>query len=393
MDVVILAAGNGTRMRPLTDAVPKPLLSVGDRPLVAHVADAAVVAGATSLVIVVGPETDRIRSTLGDHYRGVPIRYATQETPDGTATAVRTALSLVDGPFAVLNGDNLYDAASVRTLVESGPSLGVHRVENPSSYGVVETADGRVVSIVEKPADPTSNLANAGAYVFPAPSDDWFGVRKSDRGEYELTDVVARVIEHVDVTPVEMDRWMDIGRPWELLEANESVIESYRGRVEGDVHETAVVSTDAVVEAGATIRPGTVIEGSVLVCSGATVGPNASVRGTTLVGEGVSIGHAAEVKNSVLLPGATIPHLSYVGDSVVGHDVNLGAGTMVANLRHDDEPVSLTVSGERRSTGRRKFGAVIGPGVKTGINTSILPGVTLAAGTTTFPGEVVSRDR
>lgn len=393
MDVVILAAGAGTRMQPLTDRTPKPLLQVGDRSLAAHVADAAIDSGATSLVFVVGTEADRIRSTFGERYRGVPVTYAVQDPPDGTAGAVRTALPHVEGSFAVLNGDNIYDAESLEELFTSGPSIGVHDVADPSSYGVVEIDDGRCVGIVEKPEDPPTTLANAGAYVFPAPEEDWFDVGRSDRGEYELTDVIATLVEESDLTAVEIDRWMDVGRPWELLEANEVLVPSYPGRVEGDVHSSAVVSSESVVESGATILPGTVIEGAVYVRSGATVGPNARVRGTTLVGEHATVGHAVEVKNSVLGPDSTVAHLSYVGDSVLGPDVNLGAGTNVANLRHDGQAVELTVKGERVSTGRRKFGAVIGPAVKTGINTSIHPGVTLSTAAATLPGEVIDRDR
>ncbi|WP_259517186.1 bifunctional sugar-1-phosphate nucleotidylyltransferase/acetyltransferase [Halanaeroarchaeum sp. HSR-CO] len=393
MDVVILAAGAGTRMRPLTDRTPKPLLTVGDRPLAAHVADVAVESGASSIVFVVGPDADRVRATFGDRYLGVPVTYAVQDPPEGTAGAVRTALPHVDGQFAVLNGDNIYDQESIARLFSTGPSIGVHEVDDPSSYGVVDVDGGRCVGIVEKPANPPSTLANAGAYVFPAVEDDWFDVDRSDRGEFELTDVITRLVAQTDVTAVEMERWMDVGRPWELLEANETLVPTYPGSVEGDVHPSAVLSTESVVERGATILPGTVIEGAVYVREGATVGPHARVRGTTLVGEDATIGHAVEVKNSVLAPNSTVAHLSYVGDSVLGPDVNLGAGTNIANLRHDDQAVEVTVRGERVSTGRRKFGAVVGPGVKTGINTSIDPGVTLSTEARTLPGEVIHRDR
>jgi bifunctional UDP-N-acetylglucosamine pyrophosphorylase/glucosamine-1-phosphate N-acetyltransferase len=91
--------------------------------------------------------------------------------------------------------------------------------------------------------------------------------------------------------------------------------------------------------------------------------------------------------------GTNVPHLSYVGDSVLGPDVNLGAGTQVANLRHDGEAVAFTVKGERVSTGRRKFGVVAGPGAKTGVNTSLTPGLRLSPGATSAPGESVTRDR
>jgi bifunctional N-acetylglucosamine-1-phosphate-uridyltransferase/glucosamine-1-phosphate-acetyltransferase GlmU-like protein len=134
-----------------------------------------------------------------------------------------------------------------------------------------------------------------------------------------------------------------------------------------------------------------VIEGPVLVRRGATVGPNASVRGPTVVGEDASVGHAVEVEGSLLMRGANANHLSYVGDSVLGPETNLGAGTVTATRRHDGEPITAGVDGH--PTGRRTFGAIVGPGTETGVNTSLRPGVILPADSSTTPGDVVHPKR
>jgi UDP-N-acetylglucosamine diphosphorylase/glucosamine-1-phosphate N-acetyltransferase len=393
MQVVILAAGQGTRMRPLTDALPKPMLPVADRPLLAHTADAAVDAGASELVLVVGYEADAVREFFGEEYRGVPVTFAVQRSQEGTADAVRAASDHLEGAFAVLNGDNLYDRASIETLLSTGPALTTYSVADPSNYGVISVDDGLVSGIVEKPDDPPTDRANTGAYVFPAEAQEWLDVSESERGEYEITDVVARVIEAYDVTPVELDRWLDVGRPWELLAANEWKLDELDRRIDGEVSDDADLRGDVVVEEGATVEPGVVIEGPALIRSGAEVGPNAYVRGATLLGENTHVGQSVEIKNTVVMADSNVPHLSYVGDSVLGRDVNFGAGTKVANLRHDGEPVRVTVKGERVSTGRRKFGVVAGDDVKTGINTSLNAGVTLSTGARTGPGEIVTRDR
>ena len=383
MQAVILAAGEGTRMRPLTETVPKPMLPVADRPLCAHTADAAVDAGASELVIVVGYEADAVRSFFGDEYRDVPVSIAIQERQRGTADAVRAARPQLDGPFAVLNGDNLYESSDIETLFDAAPSIAAIEVDDPQNYGVLSTtADDRVTDIVEKPDDPPSNLANAGAYTFPKRAIEWLDVGESERGEYELTDVIARMIESAQVTPVPVSEWLDVGRPWELLAVND-----------GDIADGAELRGSVVVEDGATIEPGVVIEGPAIVRSGAEIGPNAYIRGATLIGVECHVGHGVEIKNSVLMTGTNVPHLSYVGDSLLGPDVNFGAGTQVANLRHDEEPVYQTVKGRRVSTGRRKYGVVAGPGAKTGINTSLAPGVVLSAKSRTDPGESVTRDR
>ncbi|MEF8778528.1 MAG: bifunctional sugar-1-phosphate nucleotidylyltransferase/acetyltransferase [Natronomonas sp.] len=395
MQAVILAAGEGTRMRPLTETIPKPMLPVADRPLCAHTADAAVAAGASELVVVVGYEADAVRAFFGDEYRGVPVSTAVQKEQRGTADAVRAARNQLDGSFVVLNGDNLYDPEDIETLFDASPAIAAITVDEPQNYGVLSTTDdgNRVTDIVEKPENPASNLANAGAYAFPERAIEWLDVGESERGEYELTDVVARVIETANVTPVTLSRWLDVGRPWELLAANEWKIGDLERRIDGTVAEDATIRGSVVIEADVTVEPGVVIEGPAIIRSGVEVGPNAYIRGATLIGEDCHVGNGVEIKNSVLMDGANVPHLSYVGDSLLGPGVNFGAGTQVANLRHDDDAVRQTVKGRRVSTGRRKYGVVAGPRVKTGINTSLAPGVVLSANARTEPGESVTRDR
>ena len=393
MQAVILAAGEGTRMRPLTHATPKPMLPVADRPLMAHTADAAVSAGVDELILVVGYEAATVREYFGEEYRGVPVSYATQDEQLGTANAVKAARDHLDGEFAVLNGDDLYDPDGLADLFSGGPAVGTYEVEDPTPYGVFAVDGDTVTDIVEKPDDPPSNRVNVGAYVFPAEARAWLDVEKSERGEEEITDVLQRVIDEFAVRTVPIERWLGVGRPWELLEANEWKLGQQQRQVDGTVKGDAQLRGAVVVEEGAKVEPGVVIQGPTLVRSGAHVGPNAYIRGATLVGEDVEVGHGVEIKNTVIRRGTNVPHLSYVGDSVLGMDANLGAGTQVANLRHDDAAVELTVKGERVSTGRRKFGVVVGDGAKTGINTSLSPGVTLSPGATTKPGESVTRDR
>jgi bifunctional UDP-N-acetylglucosamine pyrophosphorylase/glucosamine-1-phosphate N-acetyltransferase len=403
-------------MGPLTETMPKPMLPVADRPLVAHVADAAAEAGADEFVFIVGYRGDRIRSHFGSEHAGVPVRYAEQSDRLGTADALDTAADLLDDDFAVLNGDSLYRAEDLSRLFSAVPQVGAARVEDPSGYGVLATEDGIVTEVREKPDDPDSDLVNAGAYTFPEAAIGLLDVPESERGERELTDVLERIIDRDGLEPVTFEGWMDVGRPWELLEANERrlpgevprlpapdgghvVTAPRNGSIEGneiyppEIHPKATIRDDVVIEGNVSIGPGTVIEGPTLVRAGSSVGPNAFVRGASLIGENVHIGHGVEIKNSVVMSGSNVEHLSYVGDSVLGRGVNFGAGTNVSNLRHDGEPVSLTVKGSRVSTGRRKFGVVLGPGVRTGIQTGFSPGVTLSAETRTDPGEIVSRDR
>ncbi|OYR49664.1 glucose-1-phosphate thymidylyltransferase [Halorubrum sp. Ea1] len=397
---VVLAAGRGTRMRPLTDRRPKPLLPVGDRSLLERVFDTAIDV-VDEFVVVTGYRGELIREAIGETYRDHPVSYVRQADAKGTAHAVAQAAPVVDDEFLVLNGDVVVDASLPRALADAdGTAVAATEVEDPRAYGVISTAaDGSLAAIVEKPADPPTTLANVGCYAFePAVFEYIERTPESERGEYEITTTIELLLDdghRIDVAPY-TGTWLDVGRPWELLEANELALdelaeadESTAGTVEEDVHLHGPV----VVEEGATLQSGAYVEGPALIRSGAEVGPNAYIRGATVVGPNAHVGHSVEVKNSVLMADTSVGHLSYVGDSVLGRGVNFGAGTNVANLRHDDANVRVSVKGDRVDTGRRKLGAIVGDGAKTGINTSLNAGVKLGAGETTGPGEAMTRDR
>ncbi|ELZ40250.1 nucleotidyl transferase [Halorubrum californiense DSM 19288] len=396
---VVLAAGRGTRMRPLTDRRPKPLLPVGDRSLLERVFDTArdVV---DEFVVVTGYQGDAVREAIGDSYRDRPVHYVEQAETLGTAHAIEQTEPVVDDDFLVLNGDVVVDASLPRALAEAGaPAIAATEVEDPRAYGVISTAeDGSLAGIVEKPADPPTNLANVGCYAFEPEVFEYIDrTPESERGEYEITATIDRLLgdgRRIDVARYD-GAWLDVGRPWELLKANELALDALDDgtEVSGTVEEGVHLHGPVVVEEGARVRSGAYVEGPALICEGADVGPNAYIRGSTVVGPDAHVGHSVEIKNSVLMADASVGHLSYVGDSVLGRDVNFGAGTNVANLRHDGENVRMTVKGERTDTGRRKLGAVVGDGAKTGINTSLNAGVKLGAGETTGLAEAVTRDR
>ena len=401
MKAVVLAAGRGTRMRPLTDTRPKPLLPVGGTTLVETVMESCA-PHVDGFVVVVGYMSEKVRDVIGEEFDGKKVEYVEQEERAGTADAIARVANKVGKRFVVVNGDIIFSSDVVGRLVEEeGNAVSVKRVDEPSEYGVVETetdeeGELKAVGIVEKPDEPPTDLANAGVYVFDRDVLDYaVGTSESERGEMEITSTIAEmmddgyrfgVVEHEDY-------WLDVGYPWDILEATDIVLRDIDAKKKGEVEKGATLKDEVVVEEGARILSGAYVEGPVLVRGGAKVGPNAYIRGPAVVGAGAHVGNAVEVKNSVLMPGASVGHLSYVGDSVLGEEVNFGAGTVVANLRHDNENIRARVKDETVDTGRRKFGVVVGDVAKTGINTSLNAGVRLGAGATTAPGETVMQDR
>ena len=375
----ILTAGEGVRMRPLTSNIPKPLLPVAGRPFLEHNIESLKAAGIKDLILLVGWKANRVREHFGDGKDyGVKIEYVEQKERLGTAHAIGMVEGRTDGPFLCLYGDVVLTKKSVNGMLEhykkvKGSVVALASVLDPKRYGCVEVEDGVVKSIVEKPESPTSNLVNAGAYVLePEIFDAIRSTGKSVRGEYEVTDSFRILMDKKHLFAHKLTgEWIDVARPWDLLEANRILMTDIESEVEGDVSERAELRGPVQVRKGSVVGPGSVVIGPAIIGEDTEVGPNAYIRPSTYVGAGCKVGNAVEVKNSIVMDGTKIPHLSYVGDSVIGERCNLGAGTKVANLRLDEREVSVIIDGRRTGSGRRKLGVIMGDDVKTGINATI----------------------
>ena len=181
--------------------------------------------------------------------------------------------------------------------------------------------------------------------------------------------------------------------PWDLLRMNEEVLALMdETSILGEVSPLATLSGVVRIGAGSRILPGTVIEGPVLIGPNSQIGPNAYIRGATSIGANCFVGNGAEVKNSIVYNNSVVARQCYLGDSIIGSHVTLGAGTCTENHRHDGRHHVSMVAGNEVNTGRLKLGAIIGDGVKTGVNTSIEACVKIGVARTTKPGTYISED-
>ncbi|MGE5831913.1 MAG: bifunctional sugar-1-phosphate nucleotidylyltransferase/acetyltransferase [Methanomicrobiales archaeon] len=384
MECVVLAAGEGRRMRPLTANRPKVMLPLANRPILEHLIVAARDAGITEFILVVGYREREVRSCFGNGERlGVRIRYATQRRQLGTGDALRACEGLVTGPFLLLNGDLVTRSGDLRALVgHEPPVMGVSHSARPQDFGTVRMEGDRVLDLAEKVPNPRGDLVNAGAYLLDPEIFGLLGsIGPSERGEYEITDALSALIREEKLAGYPLSFWLDVGYPWDLLSANEMLLSDRDFGREGTVEPGAVLDGDVAVGPGSVIRTGTVIEGPCIIGRDCRIGPHAYIRGATSIGNDCHIGHGSEVKNSVILAGTKVPHLNYVGDSIIGSSCNLGAGTKIANLRNDRKPVQAC----GRDTGRLKFGAVVGDGVSFGINCSLNAGTVVGSGCSFAP--------
>ena len=384
MQCVVLAAGEGKRMRPLTASRPKVMLPIGNRPMVEHLVIAARDAGINEFIFVVGYGEREIRHHFSDgSHLGVTIRYVTQRTQMGTADALNAARGLVKGRFLLLNGDMVLKTGDLREIVNgTAPCVGIFHSDHPKDYGVVIEEGGMIIALEEKSEHPKSDMINAGVYLFdPGIFELVDEVQVSSRGELELTDALAVLIDRKQLHAYPLQYWMDVGYPWDLLAANASMLDEMDPLCEGEIEVGVTVHGKLTLGEGSVIKSGTYIEGTCSIGKNCSIGPHAYIRGSTSIGDGCHIGHSTEIKNSVIMADTKIPHFNYIGDSIVGSRCNFGAGTKVANLRHD----RATVKVRGKDTRLKKFGVVVGDGVQFGINCSLNVGTVVGANTKIAP--------
>lgn len=352
MKALILAAGKGTRLRPLTYTMPKPMVPVMNRPVLFFVIDQALSAGIKDIGIVVSPDGREMisQAVMGEYDGRANFEFIVQREPKGLAHAVRVAQEWIGGEdFLMLLGDNLTDT-DMRPLVDTFYQTGVDalllvkEVEDPTRFGVVVLdGEGNVVSLIEKPKVPPSNLAIVGVYLFkPSIFDAILRIKPSWRGEYEITDAIAELIKMGGKVKVEkLDGWwIDTGKKDSLLEANFTVMDAYvHTRIDGDIETSRIVGR-VVVEEGAVVR-NSELRGPVVIGAGSVI-QNSKVGPFTCIGSGSSIIDSS-ISYSVLLDGVHVEGIKNVSDSVVGKKAKIirrGEGGVILFVS-DDSYVEL----------------------------------------------------
>jgi bifunctional UDP-N-acetylglucosamine pyrophosphorylase/glucosamine-1-phosphate N-acetyltransferase len=392
VQAIILAAGKSTRTWPLTLTKPKPLLKVMNKEILKHNLD-ALQGLVDEVIVIVGFKKDMIIKEIGPKYGKLSIQYVEQKTPLGTGHALKCAEDAIQDKFLVIGGDDIFSREDIKACLEHKYAVLGCKVEDPSRFGVFVLSGKEVRQVVEKPQTYVSDIANTGLYVFDKDVFN-FKLKKSPRGEYEIIDYINELVkEEKVVCEMVKGHWLSVGYPWDLIQVNSVLVSEIKNEIKGTLEKNVTVKGTIHVGKGTVILSGTYIDGNVVIGENCVIGPNCFLRGNTSIGNNCHIGQAVEIKNSIIMDKAKVPHLSYVGDSVVGENSNLGAGTITANLRHDNKNVKSEVKGKLIDTGRRKFGAIIADDVHTGINTTIYPGRKIWPGISTGPGEIVDKDK
>ncbi len=403
LKALILAAGYGTRLHPLTQQRPKAMIPLLGKPMLHHVIDTVREAGMKDIVLVVGHFREQIEAYFGEgEDLGITISYSEQAEPKGEYDAVLAAEDRLadEDRFLMTDCDIITTTerfkATLKAAKSSDMALSLFEVPNPWQFGVVALEGTEITTIVEKPKKGTepSNLAVAGVYVFNNAIFDM--LRKTQDLEVGIQKLIDE--GHTVHGSHSKDPWVDVGRTWNILEASPILFDRLHQQKGDPVHPTATVSDSAHLSGDvwigpqARVFPGAALVGPVYIGPNAIVGNNCLIRDHVVIDQGARAGFSCEVRNTVMLPESRIGHLAFVGDSILGFDVEIGASVVLANYRFDGSEVQVMLGGQLVSTHTDKFGAVIGDASKIGCGVVVLPGRTIGYNSWIDPSIVVQRD-
>jgi bifunctional UDP-N-acetylglucosamine pyrophosphorylase/glucosamine-1-phosphate N-acetyltransferase len=390
MKAVILAAGEGNRLRPITSSIPKPMIPLLGKPILEYIVSGLKEAGIDHILIIVGYKKDIIKQHFENitSKLNIKIDFLTQEKYLGTAHAAAYARNFTEEQdFLLMYGDIFVDPQIFKLIIQKYKKnkfdglVTLLEVTNPQDYGIIKlNSDELVEKIIEKPDidKKVGNLANAGIYIFNQLIFKAIEkTQKSIRNEYEFTDSMQILINQFKGKIVGYTIndyfWNDIGLPWQLFEASHFLLNQLKNQINGNVEENVKINGNVYIGKGTTVKSGTYIQGPCYIGENNLIGPNAFIRPYTSIENNCHIG-MSEVKNSIIFSNTAIPHFNYIGDSIISENVNLGAGTKLSNLRFDNNTIKMNINNNIVDSGRRKLGAIIGPNSQTGINASIMCG-------------------
>lgn len=348
MQAIILAAGEGSRLRPLTRSKPKAMLPVANRPIIEYVIDALLENAIRDIVVVVGYRKEHVISYL--NRLDAPVRVVVQERQLGTADALRAAEAEIDDDFLLLPGDNYVNAESIARIKKERGAMLVAEHPSPSNFGVVVTRNDLVREIIEKPEDAPTFTVSTGIYSF---TPNIFSYLHTN----EIPDALSTMIEAgKQVRAIPADDWQDAIYPWDLLKLNSRMLRGITSEIGGRV-DASVIRRGAVrIGAGTTIGPNTAIYGPVTIGCDCSIGPNTVIMPNSSIGNRVVLEPFTYIADSVIMDDVTIGSHSRIISAVFGQ------GCILAD--HTTTHPSATYMEIGGQVLKEEFGAVLGDGVR-----------------------------
>lgn len=391
MKAIILAAWEGSRLRPFTNTVPKPLIKIFWKSILKHNIE-YIYKHVSEIIIVVKYKAELIKETLWNDYKWVKISYHTQVDEKWTWAAIKWIKSDID--VFVMNWDSIFNKKDLEKLLNfNWYWVLVKEVQDPSKYWIFQVdIDDNIQKIVEKPENNIWNLANLWVYKFDSKILEIVNnIPLSSRWEYEITDAINEFVKAFPFKafPISWE-FIDVWYPWDILTANSHFLNNLsESNIKWTIEQWVTIKWNIVLEQWAVLKSGTYIEWNVFIWKNSSIGPNTYLRWNTVIWEEAKLWNAVEVKNSSIGDKTNIAHLSYIWDSVIWNNVNIAWWFISANLRHNKANIKVPVKWILTDTGLYKLWVIIWDNCKTWINTSSMPWRVLENNTYTNPGTVI----
>ncbi len=391
MKAVILAAGEGTRLRPFTNSEPKGMLPISNRPILEYVIKALAQNKIRDIVIVVGYHKERIMSYFEDGKDfDVKISYIVQKRrvgKIGTAYALSMAKNKIKDDFILLPGDNLIDAQTVSDAIKGNQKHKVVIVQSdiPSKYGVVELSSNVVRNIIEKPEEEISNLISTGIYKLPVSIfDDIEKVMKD--GRYDMTSVLQSILAKKKIIAVTTKgTWQDIVYPWDIINVNSMALNNNESHTSGRIERNVTLKGSVSIGKGTIIRSGAYIVGPTKIGEGCEIGPNVTIYPSTSIGNNVRIGPNSVIEHSVIMSDVRIGATCHISNSVIGDGVEIGpqfcSTSRSGNIEMDNELHKV-----------EHIGALIGERTMIGDQVSVIGGTIIGSNCDISSQKIISKE-
>lgn len=392
MKAIILAAWEWSRLRPLSNTTPKPLIQIFGKSILEHNLE-SIYTFVDEIIIVVKYKKEVIIEKLWDNFKNTKITYIEQSDEKWTWAAIRW-INIPKTDILVLNWDSIFDKKDLENIIKLNWYWAlVKKVQDPSKYWVFkQDSKWFATEIVEKPETFIWDLANLWVYKF---SEEIIEISKniplSKRWEYEITDSINTFLNNHKFELIEISwEFIDIWYPWDILKANKYFLDKLeKSEIKWTVESWVTIKWNIVLEEWAILKSGTYIEWNVYIWKNSSIGPNTYLRWSTVIWENCHIWNAVEIKNSSIWNKTNIAHLSYIWDSILWNNINIWGWLITANLRHDKENIKVMVKQELVNSGLYKLWVIIWDNTKTWIKTMTYPGRIIDSDSFTMPWEIV----
>lgn len=391
MKAIILAAWEGSRLRPLTNTTPKPMIKIMWKPILEHNLE-SIYKYVKEIIIVVKYKAEIIENYFWNNFKWVPMIYHLQNDEKWTWAAIKWIES--DFDLIVLNWDSIFNKNDLKTILEYKWYWAlVKQVINPEIYGVFKVDDdNNIREIVEKPENYIWNLANLWVYKFNSNILEIVkNIPLSKRWEYEITDAINVYINKYPLKAIEIKKeFIDVWYPWDILKANSFFLDKLKeSEIKWKIEDNVTIKWNIILWKWSILKSWTYIEWNVYIWENTSIWPNTYIRWNTVIWDECRIWNAVEIKNTSIWDKTNLAHLSYIWDSIIWNHVNIWGGFISANVRHDNKNIKVMIKWELIDSWLRKLWIIIWDNVKTWIKSYSMPGRIIENDGFTLPWEMI----